>query len=241
MDSLIIFAVVVVVFVLIVALAIGGKSIGAYLLPKDIESAAKKAADGAEIVDANVDARGRIEIKLSGIGGLSKMYVQRHGEITASVASRPSGLPKSGSFTFRTPEADLSEHPHITYEVLSHVRNLIANTLASKGFSIASGNQIPTLLVRYRLALDRSISENELNRLHGFVLEGEESDKSYQTGPEETVIKQGSLVIDISDGSNDLLLWRAAAIAEVSMDDNSHKKKTRREQAVQVMFKDFPP
>jgi len=241
MNSLIIFAVVAVVFVLIVALALGGRSIGGYLLPKDVESAAKKAAGGAEIVDAQVDASGRIVIKLSGSGGLTEMYVQHHGEITASVAFRPTGLPKSGSFAFRTPEPEVSEETHISRETLSHIRYLIENTLKSKGFSIASGNEIPTLLVRYRLALDRSISEQELNRLHGFALESEEFERSYQAEPAASVIKQGSLIVDLSGGSTDRLLWRAAAIAEVSPDEDPEKKKTRREQAVLAMFQGFPP
>jgi hypothetical protein len=241
-DSLMAAAIVMLVILIVVIALIAsgsGKSIGAYLLPKDVEAAANKAAGAGTIVDATVGSDDKFVLSLFGSGGLTEMVVRRYGEITVSVAVRPVEFPKAGSFVFRTPETDPPSSSLISREALAHGRLAIRRVLELKGFVQATEDESATLLVRYHAAYDEPISALKLDRLHGYV--SAEEGQTEPPGSAATVFKQGSLVIDLSDARSDLLLWRAAAIADVSLNEDVMDKRARVEQAIEAMFKGFPP
>jgi len=244
MGPLIILAVIVGVAVVaaIIFFSIAGsrKSVSAYLVPKDVESAARKVAGDADIVDAEFSGDGQFALKIRDSRGLTEMVARRHGEITVSISFRATEFPTAGTFAFRTAEADASSDPDVDPEDMANIRRAIADTLESKGFS-SVGSEAPTLLVRYHGGYDEPLSSRKLDRMHGFISSDEDVDQSTLSDQGEIVFKQGSLIIDISDGGSDMLLWRAAGVADVSLADDLSKKKDRGKRAIHGMFKGFPP
>ena len=237
MEDLLLFALGVIVAVAFIVVLGSRSSLGALLVPKDVQAATRKAAGGSTIVDAKIDPEGRFDLTMSGFGGPARMTAFRKGEITVSVGVRSADIPESGSFAFWPPQAAVVSGSRITPEVLDHIPEVIEKTLESKGFRPAAANEAPTLLIRCHVASDEPIEVRELDRLHGFADEGWDSCEAALTA----AFRQGSLIIDVSAGEADHLLWRAAAVAEVSLEDELPKKLARIDRAVVAMLEDFPP
>ncbi len=230
---------VIVAFVYIVYIVVTGSrtSLSARLLPRDVREAARKAASGAQIVDARGEADGCFVLALRGSGGLTEMSAHRHGEITVSIGIRCTDFPQSGSFAFRTPESGTISGSCIPPEVVDHVPKAVEKALQSKRFQAAGADEAPTLWVRYHVANDEPIDVKELDRMHGFAEGNQDSGEAALTA----MFRQGSLIIDVSSAEDDRLLWRAAAVADVSLEDELPKRLARIDRAVDAMFAGFPP
>ncbi len=53
--------------------------------------------------------------------------------------------------------------------------------------------------------------------------------------------EKGSLVLDAIAASNEVLIWRAAALAHIVVDVGDEGKFGRKRAAIDTLFEEFPP
>lgn len=211
-------------------------SLSAALLPKDVRDAARKAAGDAVLTDAQASFD-TFTVQFQGSQGLTQARIYRHGEITVSIARREEDhIPQHGSFTLLSWDDNLPPDEHNERVTLGYLNDTISRALQAAGFSAAGSGQRPTLYVRCLRALDETVTDEDIDRLHGFIPHAPQA----AAGSRRTAYSKGSLVIDISSGGNDVLLWRAAAVATINSTDGEERRKSRIEAAVGAMFEYFP-
>lgn len=230
----------IVVVVLIVA---GGRtSVGARFLQQTVLDAARKVAKGATITDAYGDGEGGVIIAFRGTAGLSEMKVIRSGELTVSTAFRRGvSFPAHGSFTFGKTTASSSSDSPITAEAVERARRAITEALESKGFRLSRTVEQAMLVVQFVLADDGPVVAADLDRRHGYCTSNELNDDVASAIPVTHAYRRGSLVVDVSRADSDVLLWRCAALADVSPSDSEERKRARLRAAAEAMFSEFPP
>ena len=132
-----------------------------------------------------------------------------------------------------------SDDPRIDNALLdSRVRAAVEGKLAELGYrKLESGD--PDFGVVYHAAINKEIRVDTIYRSHGYGRYGYGG-----VGYAETLVSEydvGSLIIDVVAPSGQKLLWRGIATAAVQPGASPEKRTKRVDQAVDKMFKRFPP
>lgn len=111
------------------------------------------------------------------------------------------------------------------------LRDSIENELRSRGYRIAEGSMYN---ISYVAALESALSDDDIITHFGISpgLSGESSSaRSYE---------KGTVIIDVSDNQAQKSLWRTAMQAYVSLDIPNKTRQKRVNDAVAMMFRNFP-
>lgn len=231
---------IIVAFFVVILLIMGVASqttLSTALLPKDVSDAARKTAGDTPLTDAQANF-GTFTVQFQGSQGLNQASVYRHDAITVSIAQRENyPFPAQGSFVLLTEDDEIPAAAGDERVTLSDLHDSVSRALNAAGFTPASAGQQPALNVRCLRAGDESITDEDIDHLHAFIAD---KSKAGASAAQQPVYVKGSLVIDISDGANDVLLWRAAAVATTQSTDDIEQRKARIDAAIKAMFEHFP-
>ena len=170
---------------------------------------------------------------------LGKMSVVLGVVLLASVASKGQdvkynfmpGTNFSKYHTYKWVQIPSNVHPNqiVNQEIIAAINNV----LASKGFTLATGDKAD-LNVGYQCAIDQERQWNAWGMGGGLRWGGMGSATS-------TTITNGTLAVDFYDPTSQQLVWRGQATNTLNPSGNQEKDMQRLNKATQKLLKNFPP
>jgi hypothetical protein len=118
------------------------------------------------------------------------------------------------------------------------VKMIADQVLAEKGY-VLTGSGEPDFLVGWHASLDRKLSYNTVNTYYGYGWGYRAGYGASRTYVNE--YKEGTLILDIVDTTDEALVWRGIAQAEVYPQADAEYRNRQIESAVRKMLSRFPP
>jgi hypothetical protein len=119
--------------------------------------------------------------------------------------------------------------------VNARIRSAVEAELHSKGYQPPASGQ-PDFYVAYHAGLkDMMKGASTQNYV------GDRASGTYTTISDIQPYKEGTLLIDIVDGSSKQLVWQGSALAEIDPDMTSRERDERVHRIVRAIFAHFPP
>jgi hypothetical protein len=138
------------------------------------------------------------------------------------------------------PEQDRLVGPNRIYDTLldSRVRRAVDRGLAAKGYAKRTADDAD-FLVAYHAGIETKLNVRAVNASFGYG----EGLWGNELGPGADVREydEGTLMLDILNNEERMLVWRGSASVEVSDSDNPDKRTQRIDEAVKRMLERFPP
>ena len=122
------------------------------------------------------------------------------------------------------------------------IRTAIQNNLSAKSFiQLESGK--PDFYIKYNLTVEQKISSSNVS---GGLSVGRSSRGRYgsvgmSTGSQVQAYDQGTLLIDVTDSSNNKLVWRGISTQSVSEHLQAGESKVIINETVEKILSQFPP
>ncbi len=122
------------------------------------------------------------------------------------------------------------------------IRTAIVNTLSAKQYTLVDTGT-PDFYISYHMTVEQKISTSNVS---GGVSMGRSSRGRYGsvgigTGTQVSAYDQGTLLIDITDPSNDMLVWRGISTQTVSEHSDPEKTTKQVNETVEKILAQFPP
>ena len=155
---------------------------------------------------------------------------------THIIVSNKDTIPKAGTYMWGAQVYKISYSKEIDLaEIDQRIKSNIQHELEQKGFKLVEEN--PDIIVGFAAALNESLTASDFNKAYGNKM----TINFPQIHPDQTqTYEQGTLIIDIIDNKQKILLWRGAIMAEIK-EDVPKKEKERRTQAfIQSLLTQFP-
>lgn len=170
---------------------------------------------------------------------LGKISVVLGVVLLASVASKGQdvkynfmpGTDFSKYHTYKWVQIPSNVHPNqiVNQEIIAAINNV----LASKGFTLATGDKAD-LYIGYQCAIDQERQWNAWGMGGGLRWGGMGSATS-------TTITNGTLAVDFYDPTSQQLIWRGQATNTLNPSGNQEKDMQKLNKATQKLLKNFPP
>ena len=125
------------------------------------------------------------------------------------------------------------------------IRDSIESSLLNKGYHRVEGEN-PDFRVGYHVSLNGRLNLTYVNTYYGYGWGGYwgpygPSFGYVQTTPSVQEYREGTLIVDIVDGSANELAWRGVVQAEVHEKRDAQERQKAFDKAVNEVLKDFPP
>ena len=134
--------------------------------------------------------------------------------------------------TYKWVEIPSNIHPNQIVD--QEIRQAVNNVLASKGFTLTSGEKAD-LYVGYQCSVDQERQWNAWGMGGGLRWGGGMATATSST------ITNGTLGVDFYDPTSQQLIWRGAASQTLNPGGNQEKDVKRLNKAVAKLLKNFPP
>ena len=128
---------------------------------------------------------------------------------------------------------DIPSNVHPNQIVAQEIRDAVNNSLAAKGFTLATGDTAD-LYVGYQCSVDQEREWNAWGMGGGLRWGGMGS-------AESSTITNGMLAVDFYDPTSKQLVWRGTAAQTLNPSGNQQKDMDRLNKAVAKLLKHFPP
>ena len=128
---------------------------------------------------------------------------------------------------------DIPSNVHPNQIVAQEIRDAVNNSLAAKGFTLATGDTAD-LYVGYQCSVDQEREWNAWGMGGGLRWGGMGS-------AESSTITNGMLAVDFYDPASKQLVWRGTAAQTLNPSGNQQKDMDRLNKAVAKLLKHFPP
>src|SRR5215472_8884005 len=128
---------------------------------------------------------------------------------------------------------DIPSNVHPNQIVAQEIRDAVNNVLATKGFTLATGDQAD-LYVGYQCSVDQERQWNAWGMGGGLRWGGMGSATS-------STITNGMLAVDFYDPTTQQLIWRGSAAQTLNPSGNQEKDMQKLNKAVAKLLKHFPP
>jgi Domain of unknown function (DUF4136) len=129
---------------------------------------------------------------------------------------------------------DIPSNVHPNQIVAQEIHDAVNNVLATKGFTLASGEQAD-LYVGYQCSVDRERQWNAWGMGGGLRWGGGMGTATSST------ISNGMLAVDFYDPTSQQLIWRGSATQTLNPSGNPQKDMERLNKAVNKLLRRFPP
>jgi Domain of unknown function (DUF4136) len=129
---------------------------------------------------------------------------------------------------------DIPSNVHPNQIVAQEIHDAVNNVLATKGFTLASGEQAD-LYVGYQCSVDRERQWNAWGMGGGLRWAGGMGTATSST------ISNGMLAVDFYDPTSQQLIWRGSATQTLNPSGNPQKDMERLNKAVNKLLRRFPP
>lgn len=237
----------VVIGVVLMAVAVSGTSIGRAMLPTPVNDVVSKLLPRALIADANATGHGDFELQVHGAAHLKTVHVRCREGMTIAWAYDPAlEYVRTGTFAFSSFSHNLKPDAILEpAEVHARIQRALTEVLAAKKYQRAEP-QGADILISVVGAIEDEMTLGELDaefdRPDGHEWrQALSTAMSHDADAEVTVLARGSLVLQVLEAKSMNVLWRAAAIADVTLDVSDAEKQRRTSVAVSEMLKQFPP
>lgn len=125
------------------------------------------------------------------------------------------------------------------------IRSSVETELAGKGFRRAEGGS-PDFRIGYHVSIDGRMDVTYINSYYGYGWGGywgpygPSFGMGYST-PSVRQYNEGTLILDIVDGSSNELVWRGVVSGEVHEKRDAQERQEAIDRAIGEALKDFPP
>ncbi len=160
------------------------------------------------------------------LGGCAGMVIQSDQDPAVSLDSY-------GSYTW-SPNQRASGDVRVTPALRTQVREDIDRHLADKGYvRVNSGADFS---VAWQVTIEGETIVQTLDYYSGSNFKATVG----TTGPVQRRYEEGTLIIDITEGESERLIWRGTATAEVRQSPSMEERSARVAEAVQKVLAQFP-
>ena len=124
----------------------------------------------------------------------------------------------------------------------ARIRESVERVLAQKGFA-RSAETSPSFVVSYKNVLRQKMESRGTSGGVGFGVGryGRRGGIAMSTGNTVREYDEGTLIIDIIDGTSDALLWRGTGVQRFNETNNPQKTSQDINALVETILKQFPP